>query len=148
MLYLKHLISCKYYKQLHTVSQSQFDKLTSIWQQPCNSLPPVSIIGGWVLLIYGRVKKFSTMAWWCTKKEERRVGLAVSDWPSMIVPYFMNRPWISKSHPPIEPPCINNRIDVTLLKLIIVLAQGIFCMCHCQTSVLIGKFVASKTNQM
>ena len=33
-------------------------------------------IGGWLLLIYGRVKKFGTMAWWC-EKEERRVGLAV-----------------------------------------------------------------------
>ena len=33
-------------------------------------------IGGWLFLIYGRGKKFGTMAWWC-EKEERRVGLAV-----------------------------------------------------------------------
>ena len=35
-----------------------------------------SAIGGWLFLIYGRGKKFGTMAWWC-EKEERRVGLAV-----------------------------------------------------------------------
>ena len=34
------------------------------------------VIGGWLFLIYGWVKKFGTMAWWC-EKEERRVGLAV-----------------------------------------------------------------------
>ena len=44
-------------------------------------------IGGWLFLIYGRVKKFGTMAWWC-EKEERRVGLAVLGRPVCLYRTF------------------------------------------------------------
>ena len=47
----------------------------------------VQIIGGWLLLIYGRVKKFGTVAWW-GEKEERRVGLAVSGSPVCLYRTF------------------------------------------------------------
>ena len=92
------------------LSYIKFAKVESIYHDQTDNLCSGDLIGGWLLLIYGRVKKFGTMAWWC-KKEERRVGLAVLGRPSLFVLNFMAHPWINRSQPPIDWPKRQKTVD-------------------------------------